>query len=44
MVKVQKILKSEFDIEFTLTHVCNIVRRRGSDYVKPKDEDEVFTF
>ena len=40
MVKVQKILKSEFGIEFTLPHVCNIVRRLGFDYVKPKDENE----
>ena len=38
MVNVQEILKSEFGIEFTLPHVCNIVRRLGFDYVKFKDD------
>ena len=43
MIRVQEILKNEFKIEFTLPHVCNIVRRLGFDYVKPKDEDEYLT-
>lgn len=43
MIRVQEILKNEFKIEFTLPHVCNIVRRLGFDYVKPKDEDEGLT-
>jgi len=40
MIEVQNILKNDFNIEFTLPHVCNIVRRLGFDYVKPKDDDE----
>lgn len=43
MIMVQEILKNEFKIEFTLPHVCNIVRRLGFDYVKPKDDDECLT-
>ena len=43
MIDVQEILKSEFEIEFSLPHVCNIVRRLGFDYVKPKDDDEGMT-
>lgn len=43
MIDVQEILKSEFKIEFSLPHVCNIVRRLGFDYVKPKDDDEGMT-
>ena len=43
MIEVQNILKNDFNIEFTLPHVCNIVRRLGFDYVKPKDDDERLT-
>ena len=43
MVDVQKILINEYNIEFTLPHVCSIVRRLGFDYVEPKGEDEEIT-
>lgn len=43
MIEVQEILKNEFKIEFSLPHVCNIVRRLGFDYVKPKGDDERLT-
>ena len=42
MVEVQNILKNEYKIEFSLPHVCNIVRKLGFDYIQPKtDSDEI---
>ena len=42
MVGVQNILKNEYNIEFTLPHVCNIVRKLGFDYIQPNsDNDEI---
>lgn len=38
MVDVQQILNDEFDIEFSLPHVCSIVRKLGFDYVQSNDE------
>ena len=38
MVDVQQILNDEFDIEFSLPHVCSIVRKLGFDYVQSDDE------
>ena len=43
MIDVQRILKSEFDVEFTLPHVCSIVRKLGFDYIEPKEENESIT-
>ena len=42
MVGVQNILKNEYNIEFTLPHVCNIVRKLGFDYIQlNNDNDEI---
>ena len=42
MIDVQNILKNEYNIEFTLPHVCNIVRKLGFDYVQlKKDSNEI---
>ena len=42
MVEVQNILKTEYNTEFTLPHVCNIVRKLGFDYVQlKKDSSEI---
>ena len=38
MVDVQQILNDEFDIEFSLPHLCSIVRKLGFDYVQSNDE------
>ena len=43
MVGVQNILKNEYDIEFSLPHVCNIVRKLGFDYIQPKDDNDEMT-
>ena len=43
MIEVQNILKSEFNVEFTLPHVCSIVRKLGFDYVEPLDDNESIT-
>lgn len=37
MLDVQKILNDEFKIEFSLPHVCNIVRKLGFDYIESND-------
>lgn len=34
MVDVQQIIKDYFNIEFSLPHVCTIVRKLGFDYIK----------
>ena len=42
MVDVQHILNDEFNVEFSLPHVCNIVRKLGFDYIQSNnnmDED-----
>ena len=41
MLDVQCILKDEFDVDFSLPHVCSIVRKLGFDYIKPKEDEEV---
>ena len=43
MVEVQNILKNEYNVEFTLPHVCNIVRKLGFDYIQPKNDNDEFT-
>lgn len=43
MVGVQNILKNEYDVEFSLPHVCNIVRKLGFDYIQPNDDNEEIT-
>ena len=40
MVGVQNILKNEYNVEFSLPHVCNIVRKLGFDYIQPNDDNE----
>lgn len=40
MVGVQNILKNEYNIEFSLPHVCNIVRKLGFDYIQSKNDNE----
>ena len=40
MVDVQQILNNEFDIEFSLPHVCSIVRKLGFDYIQSDDETD----
>ena len=34
MVDVQRILNKDFNIKFTLPHVCSIVRKLGFDYIE----------
>ena len=36
MTDAQRILKDDFGIEFSLSHVCNIVRQLGFNYGKPR--------
>ena len=36
MTDAQRILKDDFGIEFSLPHVCNIVRQLGFNYGKPR--------
>lgn len=36
MTDAQRILKEDFGIEFSLPHVCNIVRQLGFNYGKPR--------
>ena len=43
MVGVQNILKNEYNVEFSLPHVCNIVRKLGFDYIQPNDDNEEIT-
>ena len=43
MVDVQKILSNEFDVEFSLPHVCSIVRKLGFDYIENKDKSSIKT-
>ena len=43
MVEVQNILKNEYNVEFTLPHICNIVRKLGFDYIQPKNDNDEFT-
>ena len=38
MVDVQQILNDEFNIEFSLPHVCSIVRKLGFDYIQDNNE------
>ena len=38
MVQVQSILKNEYDVDFTLPHVCNIVRKLGFEYIQTNDD------
>lgn len=38
MVDVQRIIKKDFNIEFTLPHVCSIVRKLGFDYIESEDK------
>ena len=38
MVDVQRIIKEDFNIEFSLPHVCSIVRKLGFDYVESYDD------
>lgn len=40
MVGVKNILKNEYNVEFSLPHVCNIVRKLGFDYIQPNDDNE----
>ena len=43
MVRVQNILKNEYNVEFTLPHVCNIVRKLGFDYIQPNNDNDELT-
>ena len=38
MVQVQNILKNEYDVDFTLPHVCNIVRKLGFEYIQTNND------
>ena len=38
MVDVQRIIKKDFNIEFTLPHVCSIVKKLGFDYIESEDK------
>ena len=40
MVQVQSILKNEYDVDFTLPHVCNIVRKLGFEYIQTNDDQD----
>ena len=40
MVDVQHILSDEFKVNFTLPHVCSIVRKLGFDYIQ-SDNDKI---
>ena len=37
MIDVQQIIKDDFSIEFSLPHVCTIVRKLGFDYIKSNE-------
>ena len=39
IIDVQNILKKEYNTEFSLPHVCNIVRKLGFDYIQLKDDN-----
>ena len=39
MVDVQNILKEEYNIDYSLSHVCNIVRKLGFDYIQQNDDN-----
>ena len=39
MVDVQQILNDEFNIEFSLPHVCSIVRKLGFDYIQDNNKN-----
>ena len=39
MVDVQQILNDEFNIKFTLPHVCSIVRKLGFDYIQSNEKN-----
>ena len=40
MVDVQHILKEDFNVEFSLPHVCSIVRRLGFDYIQSNNDTD----
>lgn len=39
MVDVQHILSDEFNVDFSLPHVCNIVQKLGFDYIQSEDDE-----
>ena len=41
MVDVQQILNDDFNIEFSLPHVCTIVRKLGFDYIESDNKKQV---